>query len=123
MSNEENTNPATGFVLSGPLYEKVKWFVIIVAPALLTLYFTIATILGTLHTAAVMGIGTAVITFLGVVLGISTNSYRTSPNRYVGETYLTPTEDGWKRVYNVTADTVDPNKKELTFKAIDTQAS
>ena len=123
MSNEENTNPASGFVLSGPLYEKVKWFVVIVAPALLTLYFTIATILNSSHTATVMGIGTAIITFLGVVLGISTSSYRTSPNRYVGETYLTPTDDGWKRVYNVTSDTIDPNKKELVFKAVDTQSS
>lgn len=122
MSNEENTNPPSGFVLSGVLYEKVKWLVLIVMPALMTLYFTIDQILGLAHTDEVMGISSAVMTFLGVVLGISTNTFRNSPNRYAGETFLAPTDDGWKRVFNVTADEIDPKQKELVFKSIDTQS-
>lgn len=115
MNNDNN-----GFQFSGATYEKVKMFVQLVLPALITLYFTIDQILDLPHTDEVMGITAAVTTFLGVMLRISTGNYKKDDTRFVGETYIAMTdEDELKRVFNVTADNIDPTKKELTFKVVD----
>lgn len=112
-------NDNAGFQLSGPVYEKMKWFVQLVLPALITLYFTIDQILGLPHTDEVMGIMAAITTFLGVLLRISTGNFQKDDSRFVGETYLAITEDDdLKRVFNITNDNIDPTKKELTFKVV-----
>lgn len=117
----ENEN--SGFQFSGATYEKVKWFVQIVLPALITLYFTIDQILDLPHTDEVMGITAAVTTFLGVLLRISTNNFKNDDSRFVGETYVAMTDDDEiKRVFNVTSDNIDPTKKELTFKVVNQMA-
>src|SRR4051812_4006927 len=108
-------NDTPGFQFSGATYEKVKLFVQLVLPALITLYFTIDQILDLPHTDEVMGITAAVTTFLGVLLRISTGNYKSDDTRFVGETYLAITpDDELKRVFNVTTDEIDPTKKELT---------
>lgn len=122
MANEDNTNPPSGFVLSGPLYEKMKWFVLIVMPALTTLFWTLSGIFGWPHTDEIMGAAAAVTTFLGVVLGISTNTYKKSDTRYFGEIHVTGTDEGATISHQVFNE--DPtgmtiaDKKEVTFKVV-----
>lgn len=56
-------------------YDVLKYIALIVLPALATLYLTIATIWGLPYGEAVAATITAVDTFLGAVLKISTDKY------------------------------------------------
>lgn len=64
--------------MSNKTYDILKWIVITVLPALLTLFGVIGTTLDFSFTDTVITIGTAVITFLGTVLGISSVNYNKS---------------------------------------------
>lgn len=104
--------------LSGRVYDFLKNMVQLILPALGTFYFTIAAIWGLPAAEEVVGTLAAVATFGGVTLRLSKQSYDNSDIRYVGETWVNFTEDGPKRVFNVTADTIDPDKKTLEFKVL-----
>lgn len=56
-------------------YDILKYIALIVLPALATLYLTIATIWGLPYGEAIAATITAVDTFLGAVLKISTDKY------------------------------------------------
>jgi TRAP-type uncharacterized transport system fused permease subunit len=56
-------------------YDILKWIAQILLPALGTLYFAIANIWGLPYAEQVVGTITAIDTFLGVLLGISSDSY------------------------------------------------
>lgn len=109
--------------LSARMYDFLKQLVQLILPALGTLYFTIAAIWGLPAAEEVVGTLAAVATFGGVVLGISKSRYDNSDERFVGETFLTLTDDDeLKRVFNVTDEqvmTANTGKKELTFKVVD----
>lgn len=62
--------------LSNVWYDRLKWIAQILLPALGTLYFALAGIWGFPYAEAVVGTITAVDTFLGVLLGISTMQYK-----------------------------------------------
>ena len=62
--------------LSNKWYDALKWVAQILLPALGTLYFALAGIWGFPYAEAVVGTITAVDTFLGVLLGISTMQYK-----------------------------------------------
>lgn len=62
-------------VLNNKLYDILKWVAILFLPALGTLYFTLAGIWGLPYGEQVVGTITAVDTFLGVILGVSTVQY------------------------------------------------
>lgn len=62
--------------LSNRLYDVLKWVAQILLPALGTLYFALSSIWGLPYAEAVVGTITAVDTFIGVLLGISTASYK-----------------------------------------------
>ena len=62
--------------LSNEWYDRLKWIAQILLPALGTLYFALAGIWGFPYAEAVVGTITAVDTFLGVLLGISTMQYK-----------------------------------------------
>lgn len=62
--------------LSNKWYDALKWVAQILLPAIGTLYFALAGIWGFPYAEAVVGTITAVDTFLGVLLGISTMQYR-----------------------------------------------
>ena len=64
--------------MSNKTYNILKWIVITVLPALLTLFGVIGATLDFSFTDTVITIGTAVITFLGTVLGISSVNYNKS---------------------------------------------
>lgn len=63
-------------VLSNKAYDVLKYFAQIVIPALGTLYFGLAAIWHLPLAEEIVGTCTAVDCFLGVLLGISTESYR-----------------------------------------------
>ena len=57
------------------IYDTLKWLCQIVIPAIATLYFSLSGIWGFPYGEQVVGTLTAVDTFLGVCLGISTFQY------------------------------------------------
>jgi len=61
--------------LSNKTYDILKWVAQIFLPAAGTLYFALASIWGFPYAEQIVGTITAIDTFLGVLLGISTNSY------------------------------------------------
>lgn len=61
--------------LSNKTYDVLKWIALIALPALGTLYFALAGIWGLPYGEQVVGTITAVDTFLGALLGISSVNY------------------------------------------------
>ena len=61
--------------LTNKQYDILKWIALIALPAVGTLYFTLATIWGLPYGDQVVGTITAVDTFLGALLGISTSKH------------------------------------------------
>ena len=57
------------------VYYVLKWIAMYLLPAIGTLYFAIASIWGLPYGEQIVGTITAVDTFLGVILGISTTQY------------------------------------------------
>lgn len=68
-------------MLSNKVYDVLKWIALYLLPALGTLYFALAGIWSFPYGEEVVGTITAVDTFLGVLLGISTTQY----NKGAGE--------------------------------------
>lgn len=62
--------------MSNKVYNILKWAAQLFLPALATLYFALAQIWGFPFGEEVVGTITAIDTFLGVILGISTASYK-----------------------------------------------
>ena len=61
--------------LSNKVYDTLKWIAMYLLPALGTLYFALAGIWGFPYGEQIVGTITAIDTFLGVILGISTAQY------------------------------------------------
>ena len=61
--------------LSNEAYDVLKWIAMYLLPALGTLYFALAGIWGLPYGEQVVGTITALDTFLGVLLGISSSNY------------------------------------------------
>lgn len=61
--------------MSDKMYNVLKWIAMVVLPAIGTLYFALAGIWDFPYADEIVGTITAVDTFLGVVLGISTVQY------------------------------------------------
>ena len=61
--------------MSDKVYDVLKWIALILLPAAGTLYFALAGIWGFPYAEEIVGTITAVDTFLGVVLGISSAKY------------------------------------------------
>ena len=61
--------------LSNKVYDILKWIAMYLLPALGTLYFALAGIWGFPYGEQIVGTITAIDTFLGVILGISTTKY------------------------------------------------
>lgn len=64
--------------MSNKIYDTLKYITQIVIPAVATLYFALAGIWGFPYGEQVVGTLTAIDTFLGVCLGISTAKYNKS---------------------------------------------
>lgn len=61
--------------MSNKVYDVLKWITTVVLPGIGTLYFALAGIWGFPYAEQVVGTITAVVTFLGVLLGIASNTY------------------------------------------------
>ena len=61
--------------MSTKVYDVLKWIAMYLLPALGTLYFALASIQGLPYGEQIVGTITAIDTFLGVILGISTAQY------------------------------------------------
>lgn len=68
------------FKMSDKVYDLLKWIALIFIPAIGTLYFALAGIWGFPYAEAIVGTLTAVDTFLGAILGISTSMYKKNQN-------------------------------------------
>lgn len=66
--------------MSNKVYDILKYIAQIILPAVATLYFALAGIWNFPYGEEVVGTITAVDTFLGVVLGISSASYKNAQN-------------------------------------------
>jgi len=66
--------------MSNKFYDVLKWIAMVVIPAIGTLYFALASIWGWPYAEQVVGTLSAVDTFLGVVLGISSAQYKKNMN-------------------------------------------
>ncbi len=62
-------------LFSNKVYDVLKWIAQILLPALGTLYFALASIWDFPYAEQIVGTITAIDTFLGVLLGISTKNY------------------------------------------------
>ena len=63
-------------ILKDKTYDILKWIAQLLLPALGTLYFALAGIWGFPYGEQIVGTITAIDTFLGVILGISTAQYK-----------------------------------------------
>lgn len=61
--------------MSNKVYDVLKWIAMYLLPALGTLYFALSGIWGLPYGEEIVGTLTAIDTFLGVLLGISTANY------------------------------------------------
>ena len=68
------------FKMRDKVYDVLKWIALILIPAIGTLYFALAGIWGFPYAEAIVGTLTAVDTFLGAILGISTSMYKKNQN-------------------------------------------
>lgn len=66
--------------MSNKVYDILKWITQLLLPALGTLYFALAGIWGFPYGEEIVGTITAVDTFLGVILSISTANYNKKEN-------------------------------------------
>ena len=97
-------------------YDFLKRFVQVVLPALGLLYFTLAQFWDLPHVDAVMGTLTAVATFLGVCLGISTKEYNNQETKYDGTVAIHDGEEGSTlRITDISAKAL-ATKGEITLK-------
>lgn len=62
-------------------YDVLKWIAMILLPALGTLYFALASIWGLPYGEQIVGTITAIDTFLGALLQISTDNYNRQENK------------------------------------------
>ena len=64
-----------GILMSNKMYDVLKYIAMVVLPAIATLYFALAGIWGFPYGEEIVGTITAIDTFLGVLLGISSAKY------------------------------------------------
>jgi hypothetical protein len=67
-------------MMNNKIYDVLKWVAQYLLPALATLYFAIAQVWGLPYGEQIVGTITAIDTFLGVILGISTMQYNKALN-------------------------------------------
>lgn len=67
--------------MSNKVYDVLKWIAMVLLPAIATLYFALAGIWDFPYPEEIVGTITAVDTFLGVILGISSAQYNKKNNQ------------------------------------------
>lgn len=98
--------------MSNKTYDFLKWLSQIVLPAIGTLYFAVANIWGLPYAEQVVGTITALVTFFGVVLHISTVNYVKS-DTYGNGTLLIDQTNPTKDIYRLDIRTPLEDVKEM----------
>lgn len=83
-----------GSRMSNKMYDRVKFVVQILLPAIGTLYFSLGNIWSFPNIEQVIGSISSVNVFLGVLVGISSSVYNGRPNVYNGELQIETGDDG-----------------------------
>jgi len=106
-------------ILSEPWYSRMKWFTAIVLPAIATAVFSLQEVFDITNAEQIMGVCAILATFLGTVLGISSNKYNNSDDRFDGDMILEEGEDGSTFRLNLNASPEDLAAKDsVTFKKV-----
>lgn len=105
------------YIMGDRTYQVMKQMTQVVLPALATFYFAMTQIWNLPLGIEVVGTITAICTFLGVSLGISTHAYNKTDEKYDGRIVIN--EDDNKKNYQLVLkndpDTIDQSK-EILFK-------
>lgn len=106
--------------LSSGVYNKVKWTALTLLPAIATLYFMLGNLWGFPNVEQVIGSITAVETFLGLLLGISTRQYNKTANVIDGDLIVSEV-DGEKFISLGVNGSVDQmtSKSEVRLKVVE----
>ncbi len=96
--------PRTHTLFSNRVYDVLKFVAMVLLPALGTLYYTIAATTNLPYGEEVVGVIVAVDTFLGVVLGISTQKYNNSDARFDGQIDVITDAEAGETLMNVSLD-------------------
>jgi hypothetical protein len=78
---------------SDGLYDRLRFFAVIVMPALGAAYFSLADLLGLPYATEVVGTIAIIDTFLGVVVRQARKAYENSPDRFDGEIVVTQRDE------------------------------
>lgn len=105
-------------VFNDKTYKALKWIALYLLPALGTLYFALSGIWGLPYGEQIVGTITAIDTFIGVLLGISTSNYKGDGQMLIN------TEDPDKDVYRLEVNDLAglAEKKSITLKVINENA-
>lgn len=108
-------------LLSDRIYNVLKYVTTIVLPAFGTLYFALAGIWHFPKADEVVGSVTAVVTFLGVVMGIASKSYNKSGAKYAGALEVEQDPADGSKMYTLNfkddnPETVIESSDEITLK-------
>lgn len=87
---------ASSQLFTNALYDKLKFIALVLLPALGTLYFALDALWGWKHGTQVVGTITAIDTFLGVVLQLSSKQYYKSGANFDGDVNVIPEDGGHK---------------------------
>lgn len=123
MTDVDNTLENTP-LLSDLTYNRLRTFVQLIMPALATLYFTLATILGLPAPEQVVAALAALATFGGVILRASRNSYDAADTRFDGQMNVSQDASGSKMFsLELKGDPAElSDKKEIVFKVNEVNA-
>ena len=121
MTNNENgVESPPSLILTGKVYDFVKTLVLMIIPAISTLYFALAAIWGFPNAEKVSGTLAALAAFLGVIVGLSKRAFDKSDLKFDGDVVIDVNESGALRytleLNGDPADIVD--KKEVSFKVL-----
>lgn len=104
--------------LNNKVYDICKWITMILLPAISAAYFTLAQLLHLPGSEEVVGVIAIIITFMGAILGLSTQSYNNSDQKFDGVMHV-DTSDPEKDLFTFElyqAPDGFPDKDQLTFK-------
>lgn len=111
MAESDSTN-----FFTNRLYDRLKFVAVILLPALGTLYFALAQIWGLPKVIEVIGTISALDTFLGFVLHISTNSYYKNGQNFDGTMHVNETDTATQFQLELNSDPADlPGKHSVKF--------
>lgn len=94
---DTNTNEARNF-FAPRTYDRLKFYAQIVLPALATLVFVLGALWDFDYTTQIVGTITAVDTFLGVILQLSSNTYYKQGSNFDGELKMVSDDTGKQKV-------------------------